>query len=849
MNSLSVPIGVHINGELFTLDLHEKNDGPHGLIAGSTGSGKSEFIITYILSMALNFDPREVQFVLIDYKGGGLTGAFENRETGISIPHLAGTITNLDTAEMNRSLVSIQSEVRRRQVKFNEAKEKTGESTMDIYKYQRLYREGAIDEPISHLFIISDEFAELKSQQADFMSQLVSISRIGRSLGVHLILATQKPSGVVNDQIWSNSKFKVCLKVQTRADSMELLKRPEAASLKEAGRFYLQVGYDEYFDIGQSAWAGDKYVPQDRIIKKLDDSIVFVDNCGNMIKKSIDTTKKKVKDEDKGDQLTNVVKYLVDVAKNNNYKPKKLWLPPLNNVIYFDELRKRHYISKDKGQFDVLLGEYDAPANQEQGLLWLDMQSYGNLLIYGVPGSGKDNIIFTIIYNLISNNSPEEVNIYIGDFGSETLKILNLIPQVGDVFLIDEFPKIESLYKMINKELSRRKDLYSEYGGNFVDYQKLSGKKDPLIVIALNNFENFVENYPRVGDMFNTLFRDAYKYGIVFIVAVASNTVIRGKVAQSFNNKICLKLAENNEYRDLLGSARGFVPADNYGRGLVKVDENVILEFQTADVCERDKKVPFIRELASSLEKKYKTKAPRIPILPDTVRVDDVLFELKGLDCVPIGIEKNSLEVYVYDFLAQKINLIAAKGIKNHIYFVYALINQMLQIKGVKIHVIDALSIYRGDYKGVDLYDNSKMLDAFNIIYKNVQNDSKLEETHVYYILGISEFKKKVSEKYSKNFEMLFSQVAKCKNNTFLYFDDSDSYKEIQVEDWYRNNINNTYGIWLGEDVEIQVALGIMSISSDATSEQFSCIGYPVYQGRYMVIKYVVDGVDKKNEQ
>ena len=225
------------------------------LIAGSTGSGKSEFIITYILSMALNYDPKEVQFVLIDYKGGGLAGAFENRETGISIPHLAGTITNLDTAEMNRTLVSIESELKRRQMQFNKVKEATGESTMDIYKYQRLYREGIIKEPISHLFIISDEFAELKAQQPDFMAQLVSTARIGRSLGVHLILATQKPSGVVNDQIWSNSKFKVCLKVASRADSMEMLKRPEAASIKEAGRFYLQVGYDEYFDIGQSGWA------------------------------------------------------------------------------------------------------------------------------------------------------------------------------------------------------------------------------------------------------------------------------------------------------------------------------------------------------------------------------------------------------------------------------------------------------------------------------------------------------------------------------------------------------------------------------------------------------------------
>ena len=163
--SLQAPIGIHKNKEIFKLDLHEKYDGPHGLIAGSTGSGKSEFIITYILSMAINYHPEEVKFVLIDYKGGGLAGAFENRETNTSIPHLAGTITNLDISTMNRTLVSIESELKRRQKKFNEVREQLGESTMDIYKYQKLFREGVIKDQIAHLFIICDEFAELKAQQ------------------------------------------------------------------------------------------------------------------------------------------------------------------------------------------------------------------------------------------------------------------------------------------------------------------------------------------------------------------------------------------------------------------------------------------------------------------------------------------------------------------------------------------------------------------------------------------------------------------------------------------------------------------------------------------------------------
>ena len=207
VNSLSVPIGIDQNGEMFKMDIHEKVYGPHGLVAGTTGSGKSEWIVTYILSLAVNFSPDEVQFVLVDYKGGGLAMSFENKELGIKLPHLAGTITNLDKSAINRSIASLESELKRRQSIFNDAREKLKEGQMDIYKYQQHYRKGLVDKPLSHLLIICDEFAELKQQQPEFMEQLISTSRIGRSLGVHLILATQKPSGVVNDQIWSNSRF------------------------------------------------------------------------------------------------------------------------------------------------------------------------------------------------------------------------------------------------------------------------------------------------------------------------------------------------------------------------------------------------------------------------------------------------------------------------------------------------------------------------------------------------------------------------------------------------------------------------------------------------------------------
>ena len=336
--------------------------------------------------------------------------AFENKTTGVVLPHLAGTITNLDKAEMNRTLVSIDSEVKRRQKEFNKARDLLGESTIDIYKYQRFYKEGKVTDPIPHLFIICDEFAELKSQQPDFMDNLISVARIGRSLGVHLILATQKPSGVVNDQIWSNSKFKVCLKVQDESDSNEMLKRPEAALLKQAGRFYLQVGMNELFALGQSGWCGAKYFPSEKIVKQVDKSINFIDDSG-IILKSLQADNKSNKLEAQGEQLSAVLKSIIEISNRLNNRTKRLWLPDIEPIIIVDELEKKYSYSQIPYSVEAIIGEYDAPESQEQGLLKYSFEKDGNTIIYGTEEVERENLLATLIYSSCKWHSAEELNI------------------------------------------------------------------------------------------------------------------------------------------------------------------------------------------------------------------------------------------------------------------------------------------------------------------------------------------------------------------------------------------------------------------------------------------------------
>lgn len=245
--SMKAVIGQKAGGASWYLDIHEKYHGPHGLIAGTTGSGKSETLQTYILSLALNFSPDDVGFFIIDYKGGGMANLFDG------LPHMIGQISNLSGNQVKRAMVSIKSENKRRQRIFNE------HGVNNINLYTRLYKNNEATIPVPHMFIIIDEFAELKREEPDFMRELISVAQVGRSLGVHLILATQKPSGTVDDNIWSNSKFRLCLRVQDRQDSNDMLHRPDAAYITQAGRCYMQVGNDELFELFQSGYSGAAY--------------------------------------------------------------------------------------------------------------------------------------------------------------------------------------------------------------------------------------------------------------------------------------------------------------------------------------------------------------------------------------------------------------------------------------------------------------------------------------------------------------------------------------------------------------------------------------------------------------
>lgn len=632
--SMAAPIGVKAGNEIVSLNISDKGSGhgPHGLVAGTTGSGKSEILQTYILSLATLFHPYDVGFVIIDFKGGGMANQFAD------LPHLIGTITNIDGREINRSLLSIKAELVKRQEMFSKA------GVNHINDYIKLFKDGKVSVPMPHLIIIVDEFAELKAEYPDFMKELISAARIGRTLGVHLILATQKPAGVVDAQIWSNSKFKLCLKVQTKEDSNEVLKSPLAAEIVEPGRAYFQVGNNEIFELIQSAYSGAAIPEDGNEQKKLS---VYERNIWGK-KTLVYTNEKKTEESEKITQLEAIVDYVKTFCSLNNITHLPgICLPSLRESISTDEM---DYNINKFNNVVVPIGVYDDPEQQRQCEHYLNI-SKENSYIVGSSQSGKTTLLQTIAYGLIRMYSPSQINMYFVDCGSMVLKMFEQSKHVGGVVMSNDDEKCKNLFKMIHSTISDRKEILSGKGvGNFTSYIEAGYMDMPLIVVLIDNLAAFKEYFSDEFDQLNSLTREGIGVGISFIITSATSNAMNYRTQANFGEKIALNCIDSNEYGDLFGHCR-CTPRENPGRGLLMLEKRV-LEWQAAIYGNSSKEAERSYELKAFIDnrnKEFDCAAKKIPMVPEKLILSDMLseapmlFREKGM--IPIGITFDDVEI------------------------------------------------------------------------------------------------------------------------------------------------------------------------------------------------------------
>ncbi|GAA0303957.1 S-DNA-T family DNA segregation ATPase FtsK/SpoIIIE [Gracilibacillus halotolerans] len=615
--TMAVPLGLRGKDDIVQLNLHEKAHGPHGLVAGTTGSGKSEIIQSYILSLAVNFHPYEVAFLLIDYKGGGMANLFKE------LPHLLGTITNLDRTQAMRALASIKAELQKRQRLFGE------HDVNHINQYQKLYKQGKVSEAMPHLFLISDEFAELKSEQPDFMKELVSTARIGRSLGIHLILATQKPSGVVDDQIWSNSKFKLALKVQNASDSNEVLKTPDAAEITLPGRAYLQVGNNEIYELFQSAWSGADYVPDKNEHEYVDTTIYAINELGqyDILSEDLSGLDKKEEVESVPTELDAVIQHIHDYAQTAQIEPlPRPWLPPLPEQIFLSNIHPvsfKEAWQQPKEHLQTTIGLLDQPELQEQNPLTLDLTEDGHIVTFASPQYGKSTFLQSLVMDLTRQHHPGHLHVYLLDFGTNGLLPLKGLPHVADTILLDELEKMGKWIRIITNVVKERKRKLSKYSAADIEmYEKISGETVPNILIVIDNYDSvreadFSDELERI---ITQIAREGASIGIHLAISAGRQTAMRMPLLSNIKLQMALYLIDESEARSIVGKT-DITAEELPGRGLMKLEEPTLLQIALPAVGEDViEQLENLKQEADEMRKEWKGELPKpIPIVPDVL--------------------------------------------------------------------------------------------------------------------------------------------------------------------------------------------------------------------------------------
>lgn len=692
--SIAAPIGVTRNG-IVCLDLHDKAHGPHGLVAGTTGSGKSEILQTYILSVATIFHPYEVAFVIIDFKGGGMVNQFRN------LPHLLGAITNIDGKEIDRSLKSIKAELQKRQRLFAEAE------VNHIDKYIQKYKAGQVKTPIPHLILIVDEFAELKAEQPDFMKELISAARIGRSLGVHLILATQKPSGQVDDQIWSNSRFKLCLKVQNQEDSNEVLKSPLAAEIKEPGRAYFQVGNNEIFELFQSAYSGAPAKMADANIKEF--ALYEINESGK--RKPVYVQKKEKTSESNETQLDAIVEYVSDYCKGNNIKRlPDICLAPLPSVIKYPKIQ-------NQCENLMVIGIYDDPENQIQETAYLDINNK-NTLIIGSSQSGKTNLLQSLIRSIAVSSTSDNANIYIIDFGSMVLKNFESLDHVGGVVCSSEDEKLKNLFNLLFAEISSRKEKLISVGvSSYSSYIEAGYTDLPHIYLFIDNLTALIELYLEDDDSLLNIIREGIAVGISTIVANIQTAGIGYKYLSNFANKIALHCNDSTEYGNVFDHA-SLQPDDIAGRCVLELDKRM-LECQTYLAFDGNKEIDRVQQMQKFIseinENNCGNRAKKIPCIP-SVLTKDVMeqdFNARTVEYnVPIALTYSDVEPFYLNLSQLGILGLCGKENTGHKNFITYIINSLefnRETKPVSVVVFDDVT------RKFEYLKNSPIVDTYSL--------------------------------------------------------------------------------------------------------------------------------------
>ncbi|KFG74398.1 FtsK/SpoIIIE domain-containing protein [Streptomyces mutabilis] len=529
----------------FGIDM--RKDGPHGLIAGTTGSGKSELLQTIVAALAVANTPENMTFVLVDYKGGS---AFKDC---VKLPHTVGMVTDLDAHLVERALESLGAELKRREHILAAADAK------DIEDYQDLVRRDPSHAPVPRLLIVIDEFASMVRDLPDFVTGLVNIAQRGRSLGIHLLLATQRPSGVVSPEIRANTNLRIALRVTDGGESTDVIDSPEAGHISKStpGRAYVRLGHSSLVPFQSGRVGGRRPGAADPAALA-----PWVGSLGweDLGRAALTKPKAEARQDD---EITDL-KVLVDAVREANRSmgipaQHSPWLPALDETLLLDDIEVPVLAATAPGKLPPApFGIEDLPADQARRPVVVDFAHFGHLMIGGAPRSGRSQVLRTIAGSLARTHSTADVHLYGIDCGNGALNALTRLPHCGAVVSRNQTERVVRLVNRLKGEMDRRQNLLADKGFADIGEQRAAVAEDerlPHIVVLLDRWEGWVPTLGEVDhgsltDELHTMMREGASIGI-HLVLTGDRTLLVGRIATLTEDKYGLRLADRSDFSSL----------------------------------------------------------------------------------------------------------------------------------------------------------------------------------------------------------------------------------------------------------------------------------------------------------
>jgi len=630
---LRATLGVGPDGPV-TIDLRE--DGPHGLVAGTTGSGKSELLQALLCSLALENPPERVTFLLVDYKGGA---AF--RECA-DLPHTVGYITDLTPALVDRALTSLGAEIHRRELLLAEHEAK------DLRQLEEL----APDAAPPSLLICVDEFAALTSEVPDFVDGMVDIAQRGRSLGMHMLLATQRPAGVVTAAIRANTDLRIALRVGATDDSIDVIDSPDAAriSRRTPGRAWIRRTGHGTSELVQTTWVGAR--EELRAERGAVDVRPFTLLPAGPSYAPAGAEHRATHPQTDLDRCVATIRRAF--ADTGRESPRRPWLPALPEELALAVGEDR--VAGIPGR--VRLGLVDLPAEQRQPALELDYAEVGHVLVHGASGSGKTELLRSVaVAASLDDTTGAGVApyIYALDFAGGGLSGLSTLPTTASVIGESQHGQVLRLIRLLRSTVTERAASLAAYGVADVDALAAAGHRLPRVHVLIDNLPALVEHLESAGgsardhlDHLGTVLGTGRRVGVHVTASAPGRTGVPTALGAAFGRRIVLRMTTADDYL-MLGVPGNVLAADTPpGRGLVG-RSSVQVGF-----LGRPGSTEQAARLATATERLATAVAdrPGAPVLPFPDRLPAHVLPAPEGSTIAIGVDADAIAPVFVDLVA-----------------------------------------------------------------------------------------------------------------------------------------------------------------------------------------------------